>query len=88
MVFPRAGALVIYRLQFAFIPRRALWLGVAAPRAYGGTEAGAAGEAEFCSRQVDAFEDEYGAWDPDGELADGETLEASWDDEAWDDPDA
>ena len=34
------------------------------------------------------FEDQYGVWDPDGGLADGETLEASWDDEAWDDPDA
>ena len=29
-----------------------------------------------------------GVWDPDGGLADGGTLEASWDDEAWDDPDA
>ena len=27
-------------------------------------------------------------WGPDGGLADGETLEASRDDEAWDDPDA
>ena len=45
-------------------------------------------EAEFTSRQLDAFEGQYGVWDPDGGLADGETLEASWDDEAWDDPDA
>ena len=45
-------------------------------------------EAEFTSRQLDAFEDQYEAWDPDGGLADGEMLEASWDDEAWDDPDA
>ena len=45
-------------------------------------------EAEFTSRQIDAFVDQYGVWDPDGGLADGETLEASWDDEAWDDPDA
>ena len=29
-----------------------------------------------------------GVWDPGGGLADGETPEASWDDEAWDDPDA
>ena len=45
-------------------------------------------EAEFTSRQLDAFADQYGVWDPDGGLADGETLEASWDDEAWGDPDA
>ena len=45
-------------------------------------------EAEFTSRQLDAFEYQYGVWDPDGGLADGETLEASWDGEAWDDPDA
>ena len=45
-------------------------------------------EAKFTSRQLDAFEDQYGVWDPDGGLADGETLEASWDGEAWDDPDA
>ena len=43
-------------------------------------------ESEFCSRQTDAFVDQYGVWDPDGGLADDETLEASWDEEAWDDP--
>ena len=47
-----------------------------------------AAESEFFSAQLDAFEDQYGVWDPDGGLADDETLEASWDGEAWDDPDA
>ena len=46
------------------------------------------GRLEFPSRQADAFVDQYGVWDPDGGLADGEMLDASWDEEAWDDPDA
>ena len=45
-------------------------------------------DAEFTSRQADAFVDQYGVWDPDGGLADDETLEASWDEEAWDGPGA
>ena len=43
---------------------------------------------EFTSRQTDATVSQYGVWDPDGELADDEMLETSWDTEAGDDPGA
>ena len=45
--------------------------------------------AEFASAQADAFADMGGGWDAEGGLDDDDTAsEASWDDEAWNEPDA
>ena len=45
--------------------------------------------AEFASAQADAFTDMGGGWDTEGGLDDDDTAsEASWDDEAWNEPDA
>ena len=45
--------------------------------------------AEFASAQADAFTDVGGGWDTEGGLDDDDTAsEASWDDEAWNEPDA
>ena len=44
---------------------------------------------DFASAQADAFADVEGGWDPEGGLSDDDTeSEASWDDEAWNEPGA
>ena len=44
---------------------------------------------DFASAQGDAFADVEGGWDPEGGLSDDDTeSEASWDDEAWNEPGA
>ena len=44
---------------------------------------------EFASAQADAFTDVGGGWDTEGGLDDDDTAsEASWDDEAWNEPGA
>ena len=47
-------------------------------------------QAGHCSRvRIENRDDVEGGWDPEGGLSDDDTKsEASWDDEAWDDPDA
>ena len=44
---------------------------------------------DFFTRQIDAWVDADGGWDPDGGLDDDydDALAASWGDEAWDDAD-
>ena len=67
------------------------WSSSAAPQRCVPTEAqrlARLANAEFTPRQADAFVDQYGAWDPDAGLADDGTLDASWGEEAWDDPGA
>ena len=44
-------------------------------------------QSEFFSAQLDAFDDPYGGWGPEGGL-DDDDIRASWDDEALDDPGA
>ena len=44
---------------------------------------------DFASAQADAFADVEGGWEPEGGLSDDDTeSEASWDDEAWNEPGA
>ena len=44
---------------------------------------------DFASAQADAFADVEGGWDPEGGLSDDDTeSEASWGDEAWNEPGA
>ena len=44
---------------------------------------------DFASAQADAFADVEGGWGPEGGLSDDDTeSEASWDDEAWNEPGA